>query len=465
MAKRRILIAGAGMAGCFLALSLAKKGYSVQVIEKRDSLSAIMKESGRSFNLTLYYRGILALKTLGIWEEVKAYAEIAEGNVAHLATGKDRYDQFDNTDEVLYTIHRNSLNKALVLAAKKHPLISFQFHTSIASVDKHLKSVTLVDTRTKKAKISPYDVLIGADGAYSMTRTYLQHGQEAKHSLEFSDWAYKEVWISPEKARKMNLRIKATHTWPRDNSLLLAFPNPDGSFTLMFNLPRNGKESFAQLTTTKSIDQYLLKYFPELLPSREEIISTLIHKPLGHFVTVNTSPWFYKESIVLVGDAAHAVLPFYGQGMCAAFEDCLLLTSLMVKHSRNLEKAFTTYQELRKKNTDILAELSVSNFIELRDKTRSEQFVIKDRIYTLLNRILPSLWLPPLYVLIAHRSGTYEESLRLFNRQEKIAKWIGIDVVASLVVLAIKLKKAILQIKSRTSTAVSLQNTSPKIGL
>lgn len=438
-----IIIVGAGMAGCFLALCLAKKGYTIQIHEKRNDLASLMKEEGRSFNLTLYYRGIEALKKLSLWDEVKKYAQIAEGNVAHFPNGKDRFDRFDNTNEVLYTIHRTSLNKALILAAKKHPNISFTFHSTSVTVDKHAKELVVKDTITGKLSSHPYLFLVGADGAHSTIRSALQQSGEAKHSLVFSDWGYKEVWISPEKAGEMNLRKKATHTWPRDNSLLLAFPNPDLSCTLMFNLPINGEESFASLTSRQKIHTYLQKYFPELNMIEQEIIDSFLTRPLGNFVTVKTSPWYYKDSIVLVGDAAHAVLPFYGQGMCAAFEDCLTLVSLLSKYPKKREEAFRKYQEIRKRNTDILAELSVANFIELRDRTRSEKFIVKDQVYTLLNLLFPKFWSPPLYVLVAHSSLSYEEAVRKFKRQEKKARLLGIDLGIAVLLPLMKTGRAI----------------------
>lgn len=427
--KSPVVIVGAGMAGCFLALCLAEKGYRVTILEKRDSVAAVLKESGRSFNITLYYRGLQALKKLNIWEHIKPLAQVAEGNVAHFQEGKIRFDRFDNTNEVLYTIHRNELNLALVNEVLKNPLISLHFHTKVVGLDSKYKKVETLNTRTQSRKEYAYDFLVGADGAYSTIRSHIQQYQPSTCSLTHSDWGYKEVLISKEKARRMNLRSGATHTWPRDNSLLLAFPNPDESLTLMFNLPIDGSDGFTSLNTKSKVESFIKTYFKDLLTLLPEITEALLSKPMGNFVTVITSPWYVGDSVVLVGDAAHAVLPFYGQGMCAAFEDCLTLTELLTKYNSDREKAFSTYQEIRKVNTDILAELSEANFIELRDHARSERFIIKDQIYTGLHKILPKLWLPPLYVLIAHGSLPYAEAVQKFKKQENRAHLLGIDVV------------------------------------
>jgi kynurenine 3-monooxygenase len=235
----------------------------------------------------------------------------------------------------------------------------------------------------------------------------------------------------------MNLRKKSTHTWPRNNSLLLAFPNPDESSTLMFNLPKNGEESFETLSSDKAIEAFIAKYFPELTFVLPEIIESLLTRPLGNFVTVKASPWFYKDSVVLVGDAAHAVLPFYGQGMCAAFEDCLSLTTHLSKR-KNRQQAFASYQTERKRNTDLLAGLSILNFLELRDRSRSEQFVLKNRAYTLLNRIAPKRFYPPLYVMIAHGSLPYAEAFRIFKKQERIMRYLGLDLILGMLVMLLK---------------------------
>lgn len=416
------------MAGCYMALSLAKKGYSVQILEKRDSLLSLLKEEGRSFNLTLYYRGILALKKLDLWGDVLKFAEVAEGNVAHLPK-KVRFDRFDKSKSVLYTIHRTSLNKLLLQKVKSHKNITISFHQEVISLDKAKKTLLVKDTLHKKPREIPYSLLVGADGAYSVVRSLMQRGQPVSHSLTNSDWGYKEVWISPFKAQKMNLREKATHTWPRDNSLLLAFPNPDKSLTLMFNLPLVGKESFKTLTNRHAIHHFISKNFSELLMLDSEIAHAFLKKPLGHFTTAVTKPWFYADSIVLIGDAAHAVLPFYGQGVCAAFEDCISLSKWISRYPKDRLHAFTSYQEERKPNTDLLAELSSKNFIELRDKSRSERFVVKDRIYSFLHSVFPRYVLPPLYVLIAHQSISYIDAVKKYGSQDRKAKLLGIDLI------------------------------------
>jgi kynurenine 3-monooxygenase len=233
----------------------------------------------------------------------------------------------------------------------------------------------------------------------------------------------------------MKLRTKATHTWPRPDSLLIAFPNPDNSFTLMFNLPLEGSKSFAELTTKASIETYIKEDFPDLQPLIPEIIHAFAHRPTGNFVTLYNKRWHDKDFMVLIGDAAHAVIPFYGQGMCAAFEDCLKLVELYDAHDGKWETIFRLYQRNRKKNTDILARLSKENFIELRDKSRSAFFTLKDKTDTLLHNIFPNFWQPPLYILIAHGNLEYDEALRRYRRQECWSKRFGLDLALHIAAL------------------------------
>jgi len=426
--KQNISIIGAGMAGCFMAICLAKRGYAVSIYESRPDVRKEPYDSGRSFNITLYYRGMQAMKQMGIWESIKKVAIHAEGNVPHYYGRKTSFDPFDKKGrEVLYTVHRNFLNGALLDEVEKFANAKVFFNTDCIGIDREKKVLTF--EKDKKTITTHADIIIGADGVNSMVRDVLQKGQVTDHTKEYEDWGYKEVHVPIGLAEQLHLRNNATHTWPRNNSLLLAFPNPDKSLTLMFNLPLEGEESFASLTSEATIKDYITKYFPDLLPILPEITHAILHKPTGNFVTVLTSPWYYKESMVIIGDAAHGVTPFYGQGVSAAFEDCLLLSELIEKYTNNIEEAFSKFQRSRKKNTDVLAFLSRENFLELRDRSRSPYHLLKAKVNTFLHMIIPSLWLPPLYYLVAHDTVAYKKAYEMHQRQEKISKWIGLNLL------------------------------------
>ncbi|MGI8419704.1 MAG: FAD-dependent oxidoreductase [Candidatus Levyibacteriota bacterium] len=431
-----VVIIGAGMAGCFMAICLAKRGYKVHIYEHRPDVRKESYDSGRSFNVTLYYRGILAMRQIGIWEEVKKHAIIAQGNVAHYGEHKIVYDPFDaEGDEILYTVHRNQLNGALLNVVDTFSSISVTFNTKCVGIDSKTKTVTLQKIGSTSTKKMHADLVIGADGIHSTVRSEIMPDKKDTAVKEYEDWGYKEVHISHELTTQMQLRTRATHTWPRQNTLLIAFPNPDDSFTLMFNLPLEGKGSFATLAAQEQIETYILEEFPDLKPLLPNIISSLLHKPTGKFITLRADTWHDEDFAVVIGDAAHAVIPFYGQGVCAAFEDCLIFSELVEIYDGNWKIILPEFQKKRKINTDLLAQLSKDNFIELRDKSRSPYYILKDKANTLLHRIFPHKWLPPLYVLIAHGSLEYQDALQLYAKQERLEKRIGLN--AALYILSI----------------------------
>lgn len=438
--NKKVVVIGAGMAGCFMAICLAKRGYTVQIYEYRPDVRKEPYDSGRSFNLTLYYRGLLAMRKADIWDEVKKIAIIAEGNVAHYGKKKTVYNLFDaEGDEILYTVHRNQLNGALLNVVDKLPNITVTFHTKCIAVDKKTRTVTLQKEGTSHHEKVQADLVIGADGVNSVVRQQLQTDKKDTAIKQYENWGYKEVHISPELTEQMQLRTKATHTWPRENSLLIAFPNPDNSFTLMFNLPLEGEGSFAKLVTKELIEKYITADFPGLTPLLAEIVHAFLNRPIGRFVTVFADTWHDEDFMVVIGDAAHAVIPFYGQGVCAAFEDCLLIAELTEIYNGDWGKVLTDFQKKRKINTDLLAQLSKDNFIELRDKSRSPFYILKDKADTLLHRLFPNAWLPPLYVMVAHGSLEYKEALRLHAKQQSLEKKIGLDFALHLLAIPLML--------------------------
>ena len=425
-----VTIIGSGLGGSFLAIALAKEGYSVTVFESRKDPRKNLKDAGKSFNLTLYYRGIQALKKLTIWQDVLRFAIKAEGNVCHSLESGLSFDPFDKTgNEVLYTIHRSDLNRTLITLAESAG-VRFSFEHKFIDLDKKTKRATLKNLKTGKSKVVSFDFLIGADGVHSAVRPAIQKGRKASFQKEYESWGYKEVNLPIPLVKKLKLRKNSTHTWPRPDSLLIAFPNADKTFTLMLNLPLQGKDSFETLTTEQAIKAYISTVFPDLMPALSAITASVLHKPTGSFVTVYTEPWYYKDVALLIGDAAHGVIPFYGQGMCAAFEDVLVLVSYLKQFDKR-EAAFVAFQKERKRNTDVLASLSRDNFVELRDKSRSSVYIMRNKVNTALNKIFP-FWLPPLYKLIAHDDQNYADAKERFDKQQKIAKVAGISVLTAL---------------------------------
>lgn len=422
-----ISIVGAGMSGCFMAILLAKKGYQVDIYERYKDSRKYKIDFGRSFNLTLYYRGIQAFKKAGIWNEVKKVTTSIKGNVEHPRSRTSFFTSFTASDPVLYTVHRRDLNNVLLKVASSYSNISLHFEKKILSVDKNTNSFYVQDIKSKKIKHIRTDIIFGCDGVNSIVRNAIQEKENAKHIQEYSEWGYKEVHLKKELARKLHLRKNVTHTFSRNQALLIAFPNPDDSYTLMFNLPLNGINSFSTLKSKDTITNFIKNVFPELLPALKEIIKSLIEKPLGNFVSIYTEPWFYKNFLVLIGDAAHGVLPFYGQGMCAALEDCIIVNTLIDQYPNRWDTIFASYQAQRKKHTDVLADLSKDNFIRLRRNSTSTFSVLKDKVDTLLSKLIPQFWFPPLYMMIAHADLPYADAYNKRKMQQKLAWIVGLN--------------------------------------
>ncbi len=444
--KRKISIIGSGMSGCFMALCLAEKGYKVDIYEERDDVRKQRKGSGRSFNITLYTRGILALKKAGLWDDIEKISVLTKGNVAHYLDNGSTYDPYDAHDsEVLYTVHRNSLNSKLLDIVGKNPNIKIFFSTKLISIDKYNKKINLEDIVKKKKFQKSTDLVIGADGVNSIVRKSINNKKYESTVKREEDWGYKEVHVSSLKTKQLKLKTQATHTWPRRNSLFIAFPNPDNSFTLMINLPLTGKYSLATLTTKSAITSYITENFPDLIPLTPEIVKSFLYNPTGYFTTILTDKWYYKDFMVLIGDAAHGVIPFYGQGVCAALEDSLIISELLEEKEPDWQPVFSKFQKVRKIDTDTLSLLAKENFIELRDKSRSLYFVLKDKTDTVLNKLFPKFWLPSLYVLVAHGTTNYDKAYRLHKKRLLVSRLIGLDLIILLATIpwfsAIQIKK------------------------
>jgi kynurenine 3-monooxygenase len=441
---QHIVISGAGLAGCFLAYLLGKEGYKVTVIESRTDFRRGMTDYGKSFNLTLYYRGIRAIKKADLWDDIKKIITPVKGNVCHIDTSKARFDPYEHTNkQVLYTVHRSALNIILLKKAARLKNVSFVFNTKCVGVDKANRTLLLSNNSSKKVKSLKADIIIGADGVNSVIRSEIQRGQSSQHRQEYSDWGYKEVRVSPKLAKRLSLKLESTHTWPRKNTLLLAFPNPDKSFTLMFNLPLEGEESLASLFSEERITNYITNRFPELLPLLPEITAAFLTRPTGYFVTVYTKPWFYRDFMLILGDAAHGVLPFYGQGMCAAFEDCNELMSLLRKYNNDFARVLPAFQQLRKPNTDVLADLSKENFVRLREDAANPYRVAQDKVRSGLHRLFPGYVQPPLYKLIAHDNMPYGDAYAVFSKQQRWLRLVGVDILAGIIAIPLYLASRI----------------------
>ena len=429
-AVERVAIVGGGLAGSLLALGLAQRGYGVDVYERRADPRASGAADGRSINLGLSKRGIQALSEVGLIEEVMELCVAMRGRVIHAPDGTTRYQPYGkDRGEVLHSIDRNELVRLLLDRAERHPQVKLHFEHRLESVDREAR-VLEFQHEGKPIRVRPAWV-VGADGAYSRVRAEMHRGARADYHQEYLEWGYKELTLAAPSTGGSAIELEALHVWPREHCLFVSHPNRDGSHTLTLFLPHEGADSFHTTRTAEDVRALFAKYFPDLMPLLPGLVEEWMKHPVGSLVTVRTAPWRIDEWLVLVGDACHAVYPFYGQGMNSAFEDCTALLGALTRHGLDRAAAFAAYEDLRRPHTDTLCELSKANFVELKEKVKSPWFLARKRLDVALNRVMPKTWLP-LYTMIAHTTMPYGDALERARRQDRVLSWAAAALVAAI---------------------------------
>ncbi|CRK62222.1 Kynurenine 3-monooxygenase [Alloactinosynnema sp. L-07] len=430
LSDRDVVVVGAGLSGCLMAVLLAQRGCRVRVFERRPDPRVNLADHGRSINLGLSQRGITALRHAGLLDHVLAHAAPMRGRVVHLPDGDLGYHLYGTSDDqILRSVLRHDLNVVLLDAAEALPSVTFEFDTKLTALTKGDDHAP-VDLRFHGADGEQRvltQTVIGADGAFSTVRAQMQRGEPADYHQEFLPWGYKELSIKAGGAGDQRTDPEALHVWPADSGLIVAHPNADRSLTGTIFLPLAGPDSFATLRTRESVDELLTRRFPDLLDLVPDVVDQFLSQPVGHLVTVRTAPWHFGDRVALLGDACHAVYPFYGQGMNSAFEDCVTLDQCLDRHPADWGAAFAEYQQIRKANTDVLADLSAENFIELRDRLASPLFLARKKADLALNKVLGDRWVP-LYTMISHTTTPYADALRRSRRQNTTLAWVACAV-------------------------------------
>jgi kynurenine 3-monooxygenase len=439
----KVTIVGAGLCGPLLAAYLARRGFEVAVYELRGDLRREAVEGGKSIKLTLAERGLAALAELGLAAAVKKFCVALYGRAVHDGRGVVSHIPYGKNDrEVIYSFSRDDLNAALLDHAETFPNVKLEFHQRCVRVDKRRAAAVLENTVTGKTTLAEGDVLIGADGAFSVVRQQMQRGERADFRQDFLAWGYKEISIAAPAPGQRALERHALHVWPNGDYMLFGLPNVDGSFNGVCVLPFTGKHSFAAMRSEGDVVALFSERFGDVMPLMPRLLEQFTSRQTSEFITIRTSQWHYQGKVALIGDACHSVVPFYGQGMNAGFEDCSVLDGCIARHGGDWEATFAEYQALRKPNTDVLAELSIANFHELRDTVRRPIVAARKRTSIFLNRLLSSASVP-LYTMISHSTLPYAECLRRARRQERIARCLGLDLVVGAVALYVYLRQAL----------------------
>jgi kynurenine 3-monooxygenase len=418
-----------------MAAFLGKHGYEVELFERRPDPTAGNLVGGRSINLALSTRGIHALQQLGIADEVMRHAIPMRGRMIHDKSGELHFAPYDrDPNKCINSIGRGALNTATIEAAQRYPNVRVHFNHRCTAVDLETPVAHLIKTETNQPIDARGDAVIGVDGAFSAVRSSMQRLDRFEYSQSYLAHGYKELTIPPATDGSWRMEKHALHIWPRRSFMMIALPNPDGSFTCTLFWEFEGPRSFASMQTDDDIRLFFDEEFPDAVPLMPALLEEYRENPTGSLVTVRCAPWHYHGKIALVGDAAHAVVPFYGQGMNAAFEDCVVLDECLVEWPNDRARAFAEYFRRRKVNADALADLAVHNFIEMRDKTASRAFRAKKKLDHFLEGVLPGVYLP-LYTMVSFSRIPYAQAAARARRQDRMVYAILIAAVVALALL------------------------------
>ncbi|MCZ6444674.1 MAG: NAD(P)/FAD-dependent oxidoreductase [Planctomycetota bacterium] len=415
--RQRIVIVGAGLAGALLACMLGEAGYSVGVYERRPDPRIRGLTGGRSINLALSVRGIHALQRAGLAETVLTDAIPMRGRMIHSPAGRLTFQPYSkNPNDAINSVSRGGLNVTLLDGAKKHPNVRVHFEHRCIDVDIDNPSVTLLNTADNETTRVDADIVIGCDGAFSAVRARMQLVDQFDYSQTYLGHGYKELTVPPTRGGEFAMEPHALHIWPRGGSMMIALPNRDRSFTCTLFWPFVGPGSFEAVKSDDEIHRFFQANFRDAVELMPSLVEDYRRNPTSSLVTVRCSPWFYQDKVVLVGDAAHAVVPFYGQGMNAAFEDCVALVECLVQSRSDRHAAFERYFHGRKVNADAIADLAIGNFIEMRDRVASPVFRLRKRAERVLHRFC-GRWYTPLYNMVTFSRIPYAQARRKAAKQ------------------------------------------------
>jgi kynurenine 3-monooxygenase len=420
MATKFVLI-GSGLAGGLLGAYLGRRGYEVALYERRPDPRAGNFVGGRSINLAVSTRGIHALEQLGIAQEVMQHAIPMRGRMIHDKSGRLHFAPYDvDPNKCINSIGRAALNTVVIEAAQRYPNVRVVFNHRCTDVDLDSATANFLNVSTNQPVNCSADAIIGVDGAFSAVRQSMQLKiDNFQYDESYLAHGYKELSIPPGPNGSWQMEKNALHIWPRKSFMMIALPNPDGSFTCTLFWEFEGPRSFATTKTNDDVRQFFDEEFADAVPMMPDLLEDFKNNPTGSLVTIRCAPWSYLDKIALVGDAAHAVVPFYGQGMNAAFEDCVVLDECLTQFPQDRHRAFAEYFRRRKVNADALADLAIDNFVEMRDKTASKTFRAKKKLDHLLEGLLPGVYLP-LYAMVTFTRMPYATAAKRARFQDGI---------------------------------------------
>ena len=417
----KIVLVGGGLAGSLMSIYLAKRGYEVHLYERRDDMRTGQYQGGRSINLALSTRGITALEKVGLVDEILSISIPMYGRMMHSVSGDLNYQAYGRDDQAIYSVSRGELNIKLLQLADKYSNIHMYFNQKCVNMNLDKNIATFENEKGEKYDVKG-DVFLATDGAFSALRDAMIRNPRHDFSQDYQSHGYKELEIVPGPNSTFQMEEKALHIWPRSSFMMIALPNPGGNFTCTLFLPYEGEVSFEHLNNDEEVMEFFQTYFPDSISMMPKLLEDFRNNPIGHLSTMRTYPWVKNRS-ALMGDAAHAIVPFYGQGMNCSFEDCVILDQCIEEIGGDWNKILDSYQKSRKPNADAIADLAIQNFVEMRDLVGLPDFLHKKSIEKKLVDALPGEYRTQ-YERVTFSNDPYREALLAGEKNDEFIQHI-----------------------------------------
>lgn len=422
MEQKSAIIVGAGLVGSLWAVYLSKAGYKVTIYERRDDIRKAEISAGKSINLALSARGWTALEAVGVADDIRELAIPMTGRIMHDLSGNLTYQPYGKEGQAIYSVSRGGVNAKLMQIAEEKGGATIHYNIACIGADLEAGKVNLRNKLTGEEFEDQADVVFAADGAFSAVRyKAFQKKDRFNFSQQFIADGYREILLpaNPDGSYKMDKN--ALHIWPRGRFMLIALANEDGSFTCTLFMPHEGeKYAFDKVNTKEEVEAFFKEIFPDFFDMMPNIGDEWENHPLSSLAIMRSQPWHFGKT-ALMGDAAHATVPFYGQGMNGAFEDCTVLSGLMKKHNEDWSKVFEEYSVVRKPDGDALQDLSLYNYHVMRDYVADPKYLLQKKIEAKFSKLYPDKWLP-LYSMVSFSDIRYSDALKDGQRQEKLMK-------------------------------------------
>lgn len=428
MPQEAVNIVGAGQCGTLLAIMMAKQGFLVDVFERNDDPRVNDAEAGRSINLALASRGINGLVQAGIYDQIEAMLVPMRGRMVHQTDSSTDFLSYGQArDEVIYSVTRADLNQVLLGVADGIPNVRLHFRQQAIGYDAPDCTVHVRDLNDDSLYEVEARPLFAADGAGSMIRRSFDGSDTFGGVESVLRHGYKELSIAPGPNGKHQLEPNALHIWPRGGFMLIALPNPGGDFTLTLFLRNDGDPGFSTLTSAANVENFFAQHFPDVAPLIDNLADDVLNRPLGLLGTIRCRHWHDRGNVLLIGDAAHAVVPFHGQGMNLAFEDCVVLNHIMRTEGGDWPHIFRRFEEQQLQNANAIADMALENYIEMRDTVRDPKFALRKKLAFELERRLPDHFIPRYSMVMFHSDIPYAVALERGETQKRLLREFTTD--------------------------------------